>query len=199
MMTRRAITTFLALAAVILGSVSCGKVIRDSRSPVYMVIVNLRAARGGSSSPTFDDFLLSDVSTNNSVFNDLGQVVLRMSPKDVGQGENPTAPTLNNEITVTRYHVAYRRADGRNTPGVDVPYPFDGGVTGTIPSGAARTLNFEIVRHVAKAEPPLAQLAAPNTTVITTITEVTFYGHDQVGNAVTVSGTITIDFGDFAD
>ena len=28
---------------------------------------------------------------------------------------------------MTRYRVEFRRTDGRNTPGVDVPYGFDGG------------------------------------------------------------------------
>ncbi|MCK7469888.1 MAG: hypothetical protein MZU95_03085 [Desulfomicrobium escambiense] len=42
------------------------------------------------------------------------------------------APTPVNSVTVTRYHVAFKRSDGRNTPGVDVPYAFDGAATGTI-------------------------------------------------------------------
>ena len=94
-----------------------------------------------------------------------------MQPKDIGTGTTP-APSPNNEVTVTRYRVTYRRSDGRNTPGVDVPYAFDGAATGTIPSGGALTLDFELVRHVAKEEPPLAQLAS-NPTIISTITEIT--------------------------
>ena len=81
-----------------------------------------------------------------------------MQPKDIGTGTTP-APSPNNEITVTRYRVTYRRSDGRNTPGVDVPYAFDGAATGTIPSGGTLTLDFELVRHIAKEEPPLAPLA----------------------------------------
>jgi hypothetical protein len=99
-------------------------------------------------------------------------------------------------VTITRYHVYYARADGRNMPGVDVPYPFDGGVTGTIPIGTALTLGFELVRIVAKQEPPLAALAS-TTNVLTTIAYVTFYGQDLVGNAISATGTIQIDFGTF--
>jgi hypothetical protein len=169
-----------------------------------LVIVNLRAAANTSASPTFVDYLLSDVITKGSIINDLGEVILRMSPRDIGQDpDTPLAPTANNEVTLTRYRVVFVRADGRNTPGVDVPYPFDGGVTATIPSGAARTIDFEIVRHVAKLEPPLAQLRCLSgigcPTVINTIAEVTFYAHDQVGNQLSVTGYITVDFGDFAD
>ncbi len=45
--------------------------------------------------------------------------------KDAGD-DSPTAPTTANFITVDRYHVTFIRSDGRNKPGVDVPYPFDG-------------------------------------------------------------------------
>jgi len=35
--------------------------------------------------------------------------------------------------------------------------------------------------------------------IISTIAEVTFYGHDQVGNQVSVTGTISVNFADWAD
>jgi len=107
-------------------------------------------------------------------------------------------PTPNNQVTISRYHVTYRRADGRNTPGVDVPFGFDGAVTGTIPESGTASFAFELVRHVAKEESPLAQLAtSPN--VINTIAEITFYGTDLVGNAVSATGFMTIEFGNFGD
>jgi hypothetical protein len=102
-------------------------------------------------------------------------------------------------VTVTRYHVTYVRSDGRNTQGLDVPFAFDAAVTGTIPAGgSAVTLTFELVRAVAKRETPLINLASTST-VVTTIANVTFYGRDQAGNEVTVSGLITVDFGNFQD
>jgi hypothetical protein len=108
------------------------------------------------------------------------------------------APSANNVVTLNRYHVAYRRADGRNTPGVDVPYPFDGAITLSVAGGGAATGTFEIVRHVAKLETPLVQLQS-NGTVISTLADVTFYGTDRVGNDVNVTGSIQINFGNFAD
>jgi hypothetical protein len=81
---------------------------------------------------------------------------------------------------------------------VDVPYPWDGAVTGTIQIGGSLTLTFELVRHSAKLEAPLADLAN-NITIINTIGEVTFYGQDRVGNAISVAGTIQIDFANFGD
>jgi hypothetical protein len=79
-----------------------------------------------------------------------------------------------------------------------VPYGFDGAATGTIPSGGTLTLDFELVRHIAKVEAPLVYLAQ-NLNVISTIAEVTFYGRDQVGNEVNVSGQILISFANHGD
>ncbi len=189
------------LAAAAAASVSCGSVIRDGKSPVYLVIDTLVATRGGAADPAAGT-LLSDVVTNGGTFNDMGSVTLRMSPRNIGSGISPPAPTLNNEVTMNRYRVTYRRADGRNTPGADVPYAFDGAATGTVPSGGTLTLTFEMVRHIAKEESPLVQLRFGNGNtppVISTISEITFYGRDQVGNEVNVTGSMLINFGDFAD
>jgi hypothetical protein len=119
--------------------------------------------------------------------------------KNVGpEGTTPT-PTQNNIITVTRYHVDYRRADGRNTPGVDVPYGFDGATTGTISESDA-TLTFVLVRVQAKLESPLVNLAGlGGAQAIATLADVTFYGRDQAGNDVKVTGSINVTFADFSD
>lgn len=198
----------LSGAAVLIAvSVSCGDVVRQGSSPVYLVIDQLTAAPGGASSGgKATNVLQSDVITLATtpapcsptapcptVFADMGDVMLRALQKNV----SATSPSTNSEVTISRYHVNYRRADGRNTPGVDVPYAFDGAVTGTT-SGGQLELGFELVRHVTKMESPLAELAT-NPGVITTIAEVTFYGRDQVGNDVTVSGNIQVDFGNFGD
>jgi hypothetical protein len=215
MMRMRTVQHIFLLSALAIGAASCGDVVRQGRSPVYLVLDSLGASAGksGSSSSTFTSFLLSDVITNvttpdpcsaakpcPTIFNDTGQAVLRISLKDLATGTTgtATAPTANNEVTITRYHVAYRRADGRNVQGVDVPFGFDGAATGTVPSGGKLTLGFEMVRHVAKEESPLVQLK-DNGVIITTIADITFYGRDQVGNDVSVSGSMQIDFGNFGD
>jgi hypothetical protein len=210
-MTMRSMKTFALLAAIAASSISCGSVIRDGKSPVYLVIDQLLTSRGAPTAGAFTGTLISDVITNvtsggvcttaspcPTVFNDFGRVTLRMSPKNIGGGSAPPAPSLNNEVTITRYRVTYRRADGRNTPGVDVPYGFDGAATGTVASGGALTIDFELVRHIAKLEPPLVYLAS-NLNVIGAITEVTFYGRDQVGNELTVTGQILIEFANHGD
>jgi hypothetical protein len=186
---------------------SCGPVVRQGRSPVMLQIDHLSAQRGGLSGP-FTNPISSDVITNvtspapctptspcPTVFSDPGQVVMRAVMKDV---TNPIGPTSNNDVTIFRYRVSYRRADGRNLPGIDVPFGFDGATTGTVRVGAPTTLPFELVRVVAKKESPLVNLVN-SATVVTTLAEVTFYGRDQVGNDVSISGYMQIDFGNFGD
>jgi hypothetical protein len=96
--------------------------------------------------------------------------------------------------------VTYRRSDGRSTPGVDVPYAFDGAVTFTVQPGESQTVPFNLVRVQAKAEAPLSALAGNGgAMVISTIADVTFYGRDQVGREVSVTGTIGVNFADWAD
>jgi hypothetical protein len=203
----RTVTRLVLIAAATLSSVSCGDVVRQGRAPVFLVVDSMLGSRGGSQSAPFTNPLLSDVLTLvrspapctaaspcASIFNDSGQVALRVVPKDV----TGVAPTTNSDVTITRYRVVYRRADGRNTPGVDVPYAFDGAVTATVKAGGTALLSFELVRHVAKQESPLVQLI-DNEQVITTLAEVTFFGSDLVGNAISATGTIQIDFGNFGE
>jgi hypothetical protein len=200
-----------AIAALVAASVSCGSVVRDGRAPVYLVIDQLQGIRGSAASGTPSATLTSDVislvttpppcsttSPCSTVFGDNGSVVLRAPLKDVVTITTPAAPTTNNEVTITRYHVEYLRADGRNTPGVDVPYAFDGAATGTVPANGSLTLGFVLVRNIAKSESPLVQLQK-NPLIITTIAKVTFYGTDRVGHDVSVTGQIQIDFGNFGD
>ena len=197
-------------AAAAATAISCGNVVRQGRAPVFLVIDTLQAAPGNHPA-TLGGNLLSDVQTLVStpapcttvspcptIFNDVGQVVLHITLKDAGTTASPNTASANNQVTITRYHVAYRRADGRNVEGVDVPFAFDGAVTGTVPTSSQLTLSFEIVRDVAKEESPLIQLVH-SSTVITTICDVTFYGTDLVGNEIQVTGSITIDFGNFGD
>jgi hypothetical protein len=194
--------TAAIMVAMGLASASCGEVARTGRSPMILVIDSIVAASGAAPGQLGVP-LLSDVITvvegTNTIFNDVGQVTLRMVLKDQGAPAVTATPSLLNAITVTRYRVEYIRADGRNVQGVDVPYSFDGGVTATILTGPS-DVPFEIVRHNAKKEAPLVALASGGGRVfISTIAKVTFYGKDLGGNDVEASGNISVDFADFAD
>lgn len=203
----RNLNRFVIVAALAVSGASCGDVLRQSRSPVLLVINSLAGAPGGGrGANTFVGTLFSDVlvlltspapctpaAPCPTVYADSGQAQLSLAPKDT-----LVAPTTNNSVTITRYTVTYRRNDGRNTPGVDVPYPLDGAVTITISGTAPATVSFELVRHVAKGESPLVQLIQ-NPNIITAIADITFYGKDLVGNDISVKGSIVIEFGNFGD
>jgi hypothetical protein len=196
--TIRRIAALAAASALALGALGCSQTVRDGRSPAYLIVNQLQAAQGNATSQ-FSTELSSDVVTKGIVYEDLGQATFSLGLKDIGASGSAAAPTQNNFITVTRYHVAYRRTDGRNTPGVDVPYPFDGAGTATV-NDTGGTLIFVLVRAQAKAEPPLQNLDGNGgASVISTIADVTFYGKDQTGNDVQVAASISVNFADWGD
>jgi hypothetical protein len=173
---------------------ACGDLAMRDRSSAIVIIDALLGASGADDPPTFSGTLQSDVVTDGGVFNDSGRVTMRVIGKD------PTELlTVGNSITFTRYLVTFRRADGRNTPGVDVPFPFDSAVTFTVtPGSQATTASFELIRHTAKLEAPLFALRN-NPVIISTIADIAFFGRDQAGREVSASGSIGIQFGNFAD
>jgi hypothetical protein len=206
----RIATRLIGLVLLVAATASCGDVVRQGSSPVYLVIDQLQGVRGavqpGTPSTTLDSDVITNVTTplpcttDNpcpTVFGDSGLASLRAPLKDTGATAS-LSPTTNNEVTINRVHVEFVRADGRNTPGVDVPYSFDSAVTGTIVAGGTLSLGFELVRNVAKQESPLAQLRT-SANFISAIARVTFYGVDRVGNAIQATGQLTVEFGNFGD
>ena len=197
----KTIVGVLAVASAALSVAGCGDFVQSSRSPSQLVIVALEGASGATPNE-FGNTVSSDVVTivNNraTIFNDVGRVTLAMQLRDPGAPGVAATPTPINQVTITRYHVQYRRSDGRNTPGVDVPNAFDSAITVTVPADGTVRAGFDLVRNVAKEEAPLTTLRTGET-FITTIAEVTFYGRDQAGNEVSATGSIGITFGNFAD
>ncbi len=187
-----------AVAALMAPSVSCTTQQMTGTSPAYLILDSLLAASGAQPDQV-GGVLASDVLTNGGIFADNGQATLRLALKDPGSQTTPTQPTTMNYITITRYHVDFVRSDGRNTPGVDVPYSFDGAVTLTV-DDTGGIASFNLVRVQAKAEAPLQALAVNGgAQVISTIAYVTFYGADQAGRAVSVTGAISVNFANWAD
>jgi len=190
--------TLLTLIMNLLVSTSCGDVSRTGRAPAFLVIDFMKAASGAQTGQ-FGDALQSDVVTDGSVFDDLGQVQVRVLLKDQGNPGATAGPSNLNWLKITRYRVVYRRADGRNTPGVDVPHSFDGAVTMTV-TNQPQFLSFTLVRAQAKVEAPLFALRLGGGAIfISTIADVTFYGDDLTGNGFQGSGSISVHFADWAD
>ncbi len=199
----------LAMAA--LFATACGEVARSGRGPAYLVIESLEGASGAKPGE-FGTTVLSDVVTvveqtfNGAkvmvptVYGDVGRVTFRLGLKNPGPTESPITPGPLNDVTINRYRVAFKRADGRNTQGVDVPYAFDGAFTVTVQGGSTAGASFDLVRTAAKIEPPLANLAGyGGAQFIGTIADITFYGRDQAGNDVLVTGSISVSFADYGD
>jgi hypothetical protein len=190
------VTGAIVLAAAVS---SCGDQVREGTASSYLIISSLEAASGANST-TFGSGLASDVITVKdnvaTYFSDPARVSFKLGMKDPGPASSPVTPTQNNWITVTQYHVQYVRSDGHNIEGVDVPYAFDGGLAATV--SADTTIGFTLVRNQAKQEAPLQALQT-NPIVISTIARVTFYGHDQTGRDVSVTGNIDVSFANFGD
>ena len=190
-----------ALAVLAIAASSCGSVVRDGAGTSFLIVNQLEGA-SGARPDEFGGTLLSDVVTivdgNATLFNDLARVSLSLGLKDPGSASSPNVPTQNQAITVDRYRVRYVRADGRNTPGVDVPYGFDGAFTLTVAGGSAASVGFDLVKNTAKQEAPLAALAR-TPVLINTIAEVTFFGRDLTGREVSATGRLSVTFGNFGD
>jgi hypothetical protein len=200
-----------ALVGAALASASCGEVARTGQSPSFLIIASLEGA-SGAEPDTFGTVLSSDAQTLvevsvggqqlrvPTIFADSGRVVFRLGLKNPGLPTDSFGPSTLNAITVNRYRVTYRRADGRNTPGVDVPYAFDGAITVTVTGEGTTSAGFELVRIQAKQESPVINLVNNGgAQVISTIAEVVFWGRDQAGNEVMAVGSISVNFADWGD
>jgi hypothetical protein len=189
--------TFSALLSAALLASGCGDT-SQGPSPSRVIIRKIAVIPGAPTVKTVDGPLASDVVLDNGGhFDDQAEIHMQLTLKDPGVPGLENKPSPLNAVTFTRYHVDFRRADGRNVQGVDVPFAFDGGMTVTV-SGDDDTAVIEIVRIVAKKEAPLAALGSDRT-FINSIATITLYGKDQAGNNVAVSGDVQVIFGNFAD
>jgi len=205
-MTRMRIITRTLTAAALLAATSCSSTVRTGNSPMFLVIDNIQGIRGASKPGTPSAFLVSDLVTNvttggscttaspcATVFGDNGQATLELAKKDVTTN---TAPTTNNQVTINRIHIHYRATDPAQN--ALVPADFDAYATATVPASGTVTIGFELVRISAKISQPLTTVLATDA-VVSAAADVTFFGTDQVGNAISATGSIAIEFGDFGD
>jgi hypothetical protein len=184
------------ILAAFLALVSCNPVEDKSESASMLLVDNVL---GKDASGNSGNFLQSDVLlSNGSIIADTATATLRAVTLDPDplMGTSPY-----NDIVLTRYLVSYTRTDGRNTPGVDVPYPFEGSLSTVVKINSTATISFIVVRDVAKTEPPLVRLADIHDSVqeLTCTAKVEFYGHDNVNKTVKATGYLTIYFANYAD
>ena len=202
-MTRKPITLAL-LTSLAAATAGCG-VADQGRAPVVVRIDSLDASPGAGSQ-TFGGYLHSDVQTMVKVnnvdvptrFNDTGRGTLSVVLRDPGAPGVANTPSELNTVTITHYRVVYRRTDGRNVQGVDVPWAFDSGMTVSIPISSSIQQTFDLVRVTAKFDAPLAALTV-NGQALDVIADVTFYGKDMHHNDVMANGSIGITFANIGD
>src|SRR5882672_3467795 len=111
----RQATVTAGAVAILLGSVSCGDLTRG-RSP-SLVVIDALVAASGAASGQFNGFLNSDVAVHHitagvdspTINNDLGKVTLRLVLKDLGSPAGEATPTSLTQVTITSYHVEFRR------------------------------------------------------------------------------------------
>ena len=195
--------TFALLTALSMAAAGCG-VAEQGRAPVVIRIDSLEGASGGATTGTFGGYLHSDVQnviTVNNVqtptrFSDVGRVTMTLVLRDPGSPGVANTPSELNAVTISHYRVVYRRTDGRNQQGVDVPYAFDSGMTITVSPTGQGQQTFDLVRVSAKFEAPLAALVV-NGQALDVIADVTFFGKDMHNNDVAVTGSIGITFANF--
>jgi hypothetical protein len=188
-----------------LGIAGCGTNLGDSTAAsIYLRITNVEARAGG-----FDDFsafLHSDVlwqdpqgTDPSSVFPDTARLTILAIPK------NPDFDlwgpvTVLQDVRLERYDVVYTRADGHNVAGVDVPYPINGPMAADVPFNGSAQVVFEVVRHAAKQEPPLRNLAfGGGHDILTCIAEITVHGRTGTGEVVVATARLQITFANFGN
>jgi hypothetical protein len=182
------LTAFLAL-------VSCNPVDNDSRSASLLLIDNIL---GVDADGTNANYLQSDVlMSNGSVRADSITATLRAELLDP---DPLLGASQYNDIVLTRYLVSFTRTDGKNVPGQDVPYPFEGSMSTVIKTGSTSSISLVLVREVAKLEPPLIGLVDLGAEVVLTCTaKIEFYGHDMVNRTIKATGYLTVYFANYAD
>jgi hypothetical protein len=177
--------------------------LQQDTTNTIVVIENMQGAAGGPTGAATDD-LLSDICSNDSftegtciVAPDFGVVEISVTLKNQDQ----VTTSFFNDVTFRTYRVTFVRADGRNAPGVDVPFPFDGAANFTVKIDAGTTTRaFILVRDQAKLEAPLRNLAFNGgSVVLSVIAEIEFFGTDGAGREISAKSFLNIHFADFAN
>jgi len=187
----------LIIAVLLLGS--CNALENDSTSGSRLQIISITGndMDGKAGSTT----VFSDVLTGTgSIFNDNGVALVEADPLDPSLVKITTSPYM--DVLVDQIDVEFRRTDGRNVEGVDVPYRFTQPMSVLVRITGNSEISFVLIRHVAKMEAPLFQLRYVNSQeyVLQLVAVVTIHGTDGAGNRVApVTGYVNVWCADFAD
>ncbi len=193
--TKKHILMGLALLAASIFLPACNPLEDESRSNSILIV---ESVTGKDIAGTVAGFLQSDVvKTDNTITADTAKATLSAKFMD-------PAPILGtsqySDIMVTRYVVSYSRTDGRNRPGADVPFPFEGSLTTLVRIDSTTSVDFVIVREAAKLEAPLINLRdSAYGDILNMTAKIDFYGHDLANKAVKATGYLTVYFANYTD
>lgn len=189
----------MAILSAVLLLFSCNPLENETESASLLVVQNVT---GTDIDGTTVNYLHSDVQNIDSqgqpyITANSAKATLKVSLLD----PTPTAESSQyNSVTINRYVVSYSRSDGHNTPGVDLPYSFEGSLSVQIDVGSTAIIVFIVVREVAKLEPPLINLVEGTEEGVLQVTaKVDFYGQDMVNNKVKATGYLNIFFANYID
>lgn len=99
------------------------------------------------------------------------------------------------DVLIDQIDVEFKRTDGRNVEGVDVPYRFTQPMSMQVLINGSASIPFILIRHVAKLEPPLLALyeTQNQAKILQIIAIVTIHGKDTGGHRVApVTGPVSI-------
>jgi hypothetical protein len=193
--TKKHILMGLALLAASIFLPACNPLEDESRSNSILVVENIT---GKDMSGTDAGFLQSDVvKKDNTIAADTAKATLSAKFMD-------PAPILGtsqySDVVLTRYVVSFSRTDGRNRPGADVPFPFEGSLTTLVRVDSTTSVDFVIVREAAKLEAPLINLRdSAYGDILNMTAKIDFYGHDLADKAVKATGYLTVYFANYND
>jgi hypothetical protein len=187
----------LVLIIVALLLASCVAKENDSTSGSFLIINSLTGndLKGAAGSTT----VFSDVLNAGSVVND--SAVAEVNAQIYDPAKTADISYFNN-VVVDQIDVEFKRTDGRNVEGVDVPYRFTQPMNWVIAVNTPGKIPFVLIRHVAKLEAPLLALreVPSQTFVLQLVAKVTVHGKDLGGHRVApVSGYLTVWCANFAD
>jgi hypothetical protein len=188
-----------ALLALLVGAIACNPVEKESQSASRLILDGLTGVdvEGNAAGYLNSDVVLVNEAGGLSWRADVASATFSVIPYDPLplQGTSPYY-----DVQLTRYTVSFTRNDGRNVPGRDVPYPFEGEIALRIGVNQTGMITFIIVREVAKQEMPLLGLYQANLGDVLNMTaRVEFFGHDLAGRTVKASGTLPVYFANYAD
>jgi hypothetical protein len=188
----------LALLIAVLALASCNAIENDSTSGTMLQLRSLtgKDLQGNEGSTT----VFSDVSINGSIINDSCLAELIAIPLDPLMESKNITPYM--DVLVDQIDVEFRRTDGRNVEGVDVPYRFTQPMSMLVSFSETVKIPFIVIRHVAKQEAPLLALREipSREFVLQLVAVVTIHGKDLGGHRVApVTGYVTVWCANFAD